>query len=108
MTDTQTGADTDDVTDDTVIVPEAFAIDDGESGKEWRAVFILQGCKPSARISVFGNTQEIALERARKRAPADCVKVRLFGLTKVADTDGPFVDNPRCQPRVRDAAQGEG
>ncbi|WP_461495015.1 hypothetical protein [Pyruvatibacter sp.] len=108
MTDTQNRPDTDEVTDDTVIVPEAFAIDDGESGKEWRAVFILQGCKPSTRINVFGNTQEIALERARERAPADCVKVRLFGLTKVADCDGPFVNNPRCQPRVRDEQQAEG
>lgn len=106
MTDTKPH--TDELLDGTVIVPEAFAIDGGETGKEWRAVFILQGCKPSTRISVFGNTQEIALERARERAPADCVKVRLFGLTKVADTDGPFVDNPRCQPRVRDEQQAEG
>lgn len=106
MTDTQPH--TDETQDGTVIVPEAFAIDDGEAGKEWRAVFIMQGAKASSRITVTGNTQADALRSARDRAPADCVKVRLFGLTKVAETGGPFVSNPRCQPRVRDDQQAEG
>lgn len=82
-------------TDDCVIRPDAFAVDDGqgqggETGREWRAVFIMQGCMPSQRITVFGNTAEIALEKAWDRAPQDCARIRIFAMTKAGERDGPY------------------
>lgn len=90
-----------------IIRPEQFMIDDGasggERGKQWRAVFILQGCAGSPTITVCGATADDALEKARDRAPADCVRIRIFSLTKVADAEGPFVKNLRCLPKHRNS-----